>query len=134
MSKPEDYQARTRRKLQQIVEDAASQPPMFAPVEMREVGLRAIAGLRVVWRCHPNLAEPDECEQAILQLLYQAGRLRSKQILATLTETFAKSTIERRLGRLVRLGVLRHFTEAPRGYDLDPWLRGQAEIAANNCA
>lgn len=123
------YRDRAREKLRSIVQDAAGEPALSVPLELREVGPNASANLCVRWRCHPKLAEPDELERAILELLYLRGRLRHKQIIEALEDNAERSarTIERRLHELVRLGVILRSDRTPRGYDLDPSLRANAE-------
>lgn len=123
-----DYRARTRRRLQDVVEDASREPPLMTPIEMREIGPNAVAELKVRWRCHPRLAEPDECEMAILQLLYLRGLTRAEKIVDALLGEFPRPTIYRRLQRLVRLKVIRRRRRTPRGYDLDPWMRRREDL------
>lgn len=133
MTTPEpnpDFLSRTRGHLRDIVTDAAGQPPLFIPQEMREVGPNSIADLRIRWRCHPRLTEPDECERAILELLYLRGRTRYRDVVAQLDNEFSESTLRRRLKRLNRLGVIRLSRQAPRGYELTPFTRSLGDSGA----
>jgi hypothetical protein len=129
MPEEPDYRNRTRSRLREILKDAASQPPLFIAVEMREIGPNAIADLRIRWRGHPKLPEPDELQAAILQLLYARGLTREKDVVGQLREFFSDSSIRRRLKGLVVLGLVRHRTRTPRGYDLMPELRIMADCA-----
>lgn len=124
-----DYRDRTRLRLREIVEDAAGQPPLFTPLEIREVGPNAVADLRVRWRGIPGLPEPDECELSILHLLYSRGRTRERDIIVMLEEYYSETTIKKRLRKLRRIPVIRSSKVTPRGYDLAPNVRFIADCA-----
>jgi hypothetical protein len=122
-----NYRRRTQQHLREIVQDAAGEPPLVVPLELREAGPNAADTLIIRWRCHPRLPEPDECQRAILELLYVKGRTRHRDVVRTLRDAFTVSTLERRLRGLVKLGVINKSTRPPRGYDLDPLLRLHAD-------
>lgn len=125
---PDDYQSRTRQRLRDVVADAASQPPLLTPIAMREIGPNAVADLQVRWRCHPRLPHPDELEQVILEHLYRHGRTRFRNLVHVLEgPEWSGRTIQRRLRRLVKFGVIVNHREPPSGYDLEPQLRAQAD-------
>ena len=126
----DSYRERTRRRLRDIVEDAAGESPLFTPLVMAEQGPNAEARLCVRWRCHPRLPDPDDCERAILQLLYLSSRrVRHDHLIHRLCEYYSESTLERRLKKLVRLGLITRRRRPPRGYQLGGWLRTQADLA-----
>lgn len=127
-----DFPTRARAKVREILADAATEPPLFVPVDLREIGTNAVAKLLIHWRSHPKLPNPDECEQAILELLYRRGTTINSEIMEELTDRFSTSTVNRRLHKLVMLKVIRLNRDTPRGYDLIPWLRTQADITANS--
>lgn len=122
-----DYPKRTRQHLREIVTDAAGQPPLWTDLDMREVGPNAEAHLLVRWRGDPRYPSPDECERAILELLYRRGRTRVKDVVLQLLEQWSERTILRRLDNLAYHGLVRNRAKAPRGYDLDPSLRTRAD-------
>lgn len=122
------YRERTRAKLQEIVADAAREAPLFIPLEMREIGATAEAQLHIRWRADPRLPDPDECEQAILDLIYHHRLIRAEDIVASLEERFSRTTIYARLKKLKRRGLIISHRKAPRGYSLCPKLRSMADL------
>lgn len=122
-----DFRGRCEERLEEIVRDAAGEPPLFRPLDLTRAGHNAEARLVVKLRAHPKLPDPDECELAILELLYLRGRTREGRIVELLSERFSESTVYRRLRRMRRLGVVTASRKTPRGYDLDRWLRSQAD-------
>lgn len=126
-----EYFDRARRRLRLITEDAALQPPLFARLEMHDAAPNVEADLYVRWRCDPRLVSPDECEAAILQLLFVRGLTRHNQIVEMLeADGFPASTIKRRIAKLAGRGLILCGKDAPHGYNLCPQLRARAESYA----
>lgn len=125
-----EFQKKVRSRVRELATDAEAEHPLTDDLDVREVSSSLSVTIVFRWWPHPKLRNPDDCERAILELLFHRNRLRVEQIVRALGNCdrgdFSRNTVRRRLYKLAKDGILSRSTRSPKGYDLDPSIRFEA--------